>query len=228
MPLTDIRQHIHAIRQTLPASVRLVCVSKFQSIDAIREAYEAGERDFGESRVPELLTKYEALPKDIRWHFIGHLQTNKVRAIVPFVYLIHSVDSVHLLETISKEAARIGRSVPVLLEVHTAAEETKTGFRPEEIRKGLAGLTSLAGFVQLTQPAQPAKPAKPAQPVLGLMTMATNTDDETEIRRCFRLLQSLAWEGCELSMGMSDDYPLALEYGSTMIRVGSRIFGERK
>lgn len=221
MPLTDIRQHIHAIRQTLPASVRLVCVSKFQSIDAIREAYEAGERDFGESRVPELLTKYEALPKDIRWHFIGHLQTNKVRAIVPFVYLIHSVDSVHLLETISKEAARIGRSVPVLLEVHTAAEETKTGFRPEEIKLFTNSQTPCPLREGLGK-------GLPNSPIRGLMTMATNTEDEAEIRRCFRLLQSLAWEGCELSMGMSDDYPLALEYGSTLIRVGSRIFGERK
>lgn len=184
----------------------MVCVSKFQSIEAIREAYEIGERDFGESRVPELVAKYEALPKDIRWHFIGHLQTNKVRAIVPFIYLIHSVDSVRLLETINKEAARINRCVPVLLEVHTAAEETKTGFRPEEILGDLSFSHS---------------------PICGLMTMATNTDDEAEIRRCFSVLHDLAWEGCELSMGMSDDYPIALQHGATIVRVGSRIFGER-
>lgn len=219
MRLTDIQQHIITLRQTLPESVRLVCVSKFQSIEAIREAYEIGERDFGESRVPELVAKHEALPKDIRWHFIGHLQTNKVRAIMPFVYLIHSVDSMRLLETINKEAARIGRSVPVLLEVHTAAEETKTGFRPEEIERFTNSQTPFPSREGLR---------KGPSPVLGLMTMATNTEDEAEIRRCFSVLHDLAWEGCELSMGMSDDYPLALEYGSTMIRVGSRIFGERK
>jgi pyridoxal phosphate enzyme (YggS family) len=129
----SIKENIQAIRVTLPENVTLVCVSKFKPVEAIMEAYEAGERDFGESRVQELCAKQAALPKDIRWHFIGHLQTNKVRQIVPFVHLIHSVDSLHLLEVINTEAARIGRKVDVLLEVHTANEETKSGFLPEEV-----------------------------------------------------------------------------------------------
>ena len=129
----SIPSNIASIRTNIPEGVTLVCVSKFHPTEAIMEAYACGERDFGESRVQELLPKYEALPKDIRWHFIGHLQTNKVKQIIPFVHMIHSVDSVRLLETINREAEKIGRRVKVLLEVHVAKEETKSGFTPDEL-----------------------------------------------------------------------------------------------
>ena len=194
------------------------------------EAYEAGERDFGESRVQELLPKYEALPKDIRWHFIGHLQTNKVKQIVPFVHMIHSVDSIRLLESINREAEKIQRRVKVLLEVHVAKEETKSGFTPEEILSLNTKLSTL-NYVD----------------ICGLMGMATNTEDKSEWRRCFREIVSLASKLSytssasdrsskgeirtlntkQLSMGMSDDYRVAIEEGSTMVRIGSTIFGSR-
>ena len=153
----------------------MICVSKFHPNEAIIEAYQAGERDFGESRVQELLPKYEALPKDIRWHFIGHLQTNKVKQIVPFVHLIHSVDSLRLLECINREAEKIQRKVRVLLEVHVAKEETKSGFTPEELLSLDLPLSSL-NHVE----------------ICGLMGMATNTDDQQEIRRCFQAIRQLA------------------------------------
>ena len=209
--------------------VTLVCVSKFHPAEAIMEAYDCGERDFGESRVQELLPKYEALPKDIRWHFIGHLQTNKVKQIVPFVHMIHSVDSLRLLETINREAEKIGRRVKVLLEVHVAKEETKSGFTPEEFLSLNTQLSTLNNVE-----------------VCGVMGMATNTDDQTEWRRCFREIKSLASsliasspisyseashssqsERLQISMGMSDDYLVAIEEGSTMVRIGSTIFGIR-
>ena len=189
------------------------------------EAYQCGERDFGESRVQELLPKYEALPKDIRWHFIGHLQTNKVKQIVPFVHMIHSVDSVRLLETINREAEKIGRRVKVLLEVHVAKEETKSGFTPEEI---LSLDIQLSTFNYVD--------------ICGIMGMATNTDDSQEWRRCFREIKSLGKQllnnttqsyttlhnpTLQISMGMSDDYLVAIEEGSTMVRIGSTIFGSR-
>lgn len=176
------------------------------------DAYNAGERDFGESRVQELCAKQPELPADIRWHFIGHLQTNKVRYIVPFVYLIHSVDSIRLLETINAEATRVNRIVNVLLEVHTADEKTKSGFLPHELKD-----IDLDAYANVK--------------VCGLMTMATNTDDEKEIHRCFRLLNSLADSDQHFvirSMGMSDDYLLAIQDGSNMIRIGTDIFGSRQ
>ena len=212
-------------------------------MEAIMEAYECGERDFGESRVQELLPKYEALPKDIRWHFIGHLQTNKVKQIVPFVHMIHSVDSVRLLETINREAEKIQRRVKVLLEVHVAKEETKSGFTPQEFLSLNTKLSTL-NYIE----------------ICGVMGMATNTDDEAEWRRCFRAIASLASsliasspnsliasspiayslspiaqrashsspsERPQISMGMSDDYLVAIEEGSTMVRIGSTIFGTR-
>lgn len=213
--MTEIQQHIAAIRANIPEYVTLICVSKFHSHEAIMEAYACGERDFGESRVQELLPKYEALPKDIRWHFIGHLQTNKVKQIVPFVHMIHSVDSVRLLETINREAEKIGRRVKVLLEVHVAKEETKSGFTPEEI---LSLDIQLSTFNYVD--------------ICGIMGMATNTDDEAEWRRCFREIKALASKLStlntkQISMGMSDDYLVAIEEGSTMIRIGSTIFGSR-
>ena len=226
----NIASNISTIRRHIPEGVTLVCVSKFHSMEAIMQAYEAGERDFGESRVQELLPKYEALPKDIRWHFIGHLQTNKVKQIVPFVHMIHSVDSVRLLETINREAEKIQRRVKVLLEVHVAKEATKSGFTPEEILSLNTQLSTL-NYID----------------VCGLMGMATNTDDESEWRRCFREISSLASQLSytssasdrsskgeirtlntkQLSMGMSDDYLVAIEEGSTMVRIGSTIFGIR-
>ena len=210
-----ISSNIASIRANIPEGVTLICVSKFHSVEAIMQAYEAGERDFGESRVQELLPKYEALPKDIRWHFIGHLQTNKVKQIVPFVHMIHSVDSVRLLETINKEAEKIGRRIKVLLEVHVAKEETKSGFTPEELST-FNFQHSTFNYVE----------------ICGLMGMATNTDDEQEWRRCFCEIKSLASQLStlntkQLSMGMSDDYRVAIEEGSTMVRIGSTIFGSR-
>ena len=212
--MMEITNNIKAIRQTVPDGVTMVCVSKFQPIEYLAEAYHAGERDFGESRVKEMCEKYEALPKDIRWHFIGHLQTNKVRLIAPFVHLIQSVDSVHLIQLINCEAARAHRVVNILLEVHTANEPSKSGFRPEEIADVMPLLPQFK-FVK----------------VCGLMTMATSSEDKDEIHRCFRLLKQLADDnGLSdgiLSFGMSGDYEMAIEDGANMIRIGTKIFGER-
>ncbi len=217
--MTDIQQNITSIRTHIPKDVTLVCVSKFQPSEAIMQAYEASERDFGESRVQELLPKYEDLPKDIRWHFIGHLQTNKVKQIVPFVYMIHSVGSVRLLETINREAEKIQRCIKVLLEVHVAKEESKSGFTPKE-------------FLSLASNLSPNN-LYPWVEIYGVMGMATNTDDEAEWRRCFCEIKSLASKLStlntkQISMGMSDDYLVAIEEGSTMVRIGSNIFGERQ
>ena len=221
--MTEIQQHIASIRAEIPAGVTLVCVSKFHSHEAIMEAYQCGERDFGESRVQELLPKDEALPKDIRWHFIGHLQTNKVKQVVPLVHMIHSVDSVRLLETINREAEKIRCRVKVLLEVHVAKEASKSGFTPEEFLSLITHSSSLIS-------------AYPWVEICGVMGMATNTDDKQEWRRCFREIKHLASsliansspsERPQISMGMSDDYQVAIEEGSTMVRIGSTIFGAR-
>ena len=224
----SISANITSIRNHIPQGVTLVCVSKFHPMEAIMEAYECGERDFGESRVQELLPKYEALPKDIRWHFIGHLQTNKVKQIVPFVHMIHSVDSVRLLETINREAEKIQRRVKVLLEVHVAKEETKSGFSPEEF----LSLASSPNSLIASSPNSLNEASYPWVEICGVMGMATNTDDETEWRRCFRAIASLASKLStlntkQISMGMSDDYRVAIEEGSTMVRIGSTIFGYR-
>ena len=220
--MLDVQQNIAAIRQHIPSGVTLICVSKFHSSETIMQAYDAGERDFGESRVQELLLKQQTLPADIRWHFIGHLQTNKVRQIVPFVHMIHSVDSVRLLEIINREAEKIGRRVKVLLEVHVAKEDTKSGFMPEEITSLNTKLSTL-NYIE----------------ICGIMGMATNTDDQAEWRRCFREIKSIGQQllnhsellnnsAPQISMGMSDDYLVAIEEGSTMVRIGSSIFGERQ
>ena len=197
-----------------------MAVSKFHPVEALKEAYEAGQRIFGESRVQELVVKHEALPKDIEWQMIGHLQTNKVRQIVPFVSLIQSVDSVRLAECINREAERIGRVVDILLEIHVAQEESKTGWAYPELVTFLQG----EGFKSLKNIR-----------VRGVMGMATNTDNEAVIRADFEQLakhyndlKPLFGEAFDtLSMGMSDDYELAIECGSTMVRIGSSIFGER-
>lgn len=217
-----ITENINRVRAHIPAHVTLVCVSKFQPVEAIREAYEAGERHFGESRVQELKNKMPLLPDDIRWHFIGHLQTNKVRDLIKLrPFLIHSVDSLHLLQAINDEAAKAGIVQDILLEVHVAEEETKSGFSPDEITELMPALLKDGKLSNIR--------------IRGLMTMATNTDDETEIRRCFNMtagiagnLSTFSVQLSTLSMGMSDDYRIAVECGSTMVRIGSAIFGERK
>ena len=207
--MAEIAEQIKEIRSHIPGNVTLVCVSKFQSVEAIEEAYKAGERHFGESRVQELQHKVKQLPADIHWHFIGHLQTNKVRDLIRLrPYLIQSVDSIHLLEAIQNEAEKQGITQSVLIEVHVAKEETKTGFSTDEIPSIQASLY-------------------PNVRILGYMTMATNTDDEEEIRRCFNAVRSLSNKGI-MSFGMSDDYRIAIECGSTMVRIGSSIFGARK
>ena len=216
-------ERINSIKQTLPEGVRLVAVSKYHPASMIQEAYDGGQRIFGESHVQELVQKYEALPKDIEWHFIGHLQTNKVKYIAPFVSLIHAVDSEHLLKEIDKQAKRQGRTISVLLEVHIAQEETKYGWLPDEL---IAFMES--GTWQQYENVS----------IEGLMCMATNTDDEGIIaneferaRELFETIKGLSsmvnaqWR--ERSWGMSHDYHIAVRHGSTMVRIGSLIFGER-
>ena len=219
-----IKERIAEIRSTLPEGVTLVCVAKFHPVERLMEAYEAGERDFGESRVQELVRKYEEMPKDIRWHFIGHLQTNKIRQIVPFVHLIQGVDSLHLLEEISKEAQKIGKVVNVLIEFHVAEELTKSGFSPEDA-------DSLQAIIDLNH-APAFLREYPGVNIIGVMGMASNTDDLSRIRQDFEQLASLFRylfpRGGVLSMGMSGDFPLAIQAGANMIRVGSLIFGERE
>lgn len=216
----SIHSALSEIRSALPDGVTLVAVSKFHPAEALQEAYDAGQRIFGESRVQELLAKYATLPKDIEWHFIGHLQTNKVRSIVPFISMIQSVDSARLLECIDREAERCSRVVDCLLEVHVAQEQTKSGWLPDELRAYLA--SGALGSLHNVR-------------IRGIMGMATNTDDETVIRADFERLSAIKNELAPmfdasfdtLSMGMSSDYPIALECGSTMVRIGSHIFGER-
>ena len=211
--MATVAECIRDIRTGMPVGVTLVCVSKFHPAEAIREAYLAGERDFGESRVQELQQKVAVLPQDIRWHFIGHLQTNKVRDLLRLrPYLIQSVDSERLLRALNDEAGKQGIVQNILLEVHVAREQTKSGFLPDELAAIL-----------------PTLPQYPHISVRGLMGMATNTDDEQEVRRCFMVLQGLQHQYglAELSCGMSDDYRIAIDCGSTMVRVGSAIFGER-
>lgn len=214
---------IASIRQQLPEGVQLVAVSKFHPAEAIREAYEAGQRIFGESHVQEVMAKVDVLPQDIEWHFIGHLQTNKVKYLAPYVSLIHAVDSMKLLREINKQAEKAGRTIRCLLELHVAQEESKYGFTPDE----LLALLNEGEWRQLTH-----------VQICGLMTMATFTDDETQIRREFQLAKQTFDRAkaeyfhdepsfCELSMGMSHDYPIAIEEGATLVRIGTMIFGER-
>ncbi len=219
----DIKNNLKTIKQHIQDHVKLVCVSKFHSNDAIQEAYQTGERIFGESKVQELCGKYESLPKDISWHFIGHLQTNKIKYIVPFVSLIHGVDSYKLLTEINKYAEKQNRKINCLLQVHIAQEETKFGFSATELQETLAsGEWRKLHHIQLC----------------GLMGMATYTENKDQVRCEFRSLKSLfdkvkqdyfgdESQFCEISMGMSDDYRIAIEEGSTLVRVGSSIFGNR-
>ena len=218
-----IKENINLIKNNIPPSVQLVCVSKFHSNESIQEAYSTGERIFGESKVQELCGKYESLPKDISWHFIGHLQTNKIKYIVPFVSLIHGVDSYKLLTEINKQAEKQDCKINCLLQIHIAQEETKFGFSDAELLETLR-----EGAWKSLQHIQ----------ICGLMGMATFTDNKQQVRSEFRSLKSLfdtvkqeffsdVPEFCEISMGMSDDYQIAIEEGSTLVRVGSSIFGNR-
>ena len=222
--MTTIENNLKRLLDELNGKgVKLVAVSKYHPVEMLQEAYDAGQRIFGESHVQELDMKQKVLPKDIEWHFIGHLQTNKVKYIAPYVTLIHAVDSMKLLKEIDKQATKVGRVIDCLLQVHVAKEETKFGFLPEELREMLEeGEWKELKHVRIR----------------GLMCMATNTDDEVQIHGEFREVKEL-FEAVkmrhfstneafsELSMGMSDDYRIAIEEGSTMIRVGSRIFGAR-
>ncbi len=211
-----VSERINSIKQALPEGVRLVAVSKYHPASLIQEAYDGGQRIFGESHVQELVGKYEALPKDIEWHFIGHLQTNKVKYIAPFISLIHAVDSEHLLKEIDKQAKRCQRTIPVLLEVRVAQEETKYGFDPNEL---LLFMES-GKWKQYTNVS-----------IVGLMCMATNTDDKaliaSEFEQAHQLFLQIKAQWTECSWGMSNDYMIAIQYGSTMVRIGSLIFGER-
>ena len=218
-----IKAQLAAIRSSLPATTVLIAVSKTHPIERIMEAYEAGQRDFGENKVQELVEKYEALPKDIRWHMIGHLQSNKVKYIAPFVHLIHGVDSFNLLKEINKQGQKNGRRISCLLQFHIAQEDTKFGLSLEEAKAFLAGPEfSLLDHVR----------------ICGVMGMATFTENTAQIRQEFQNLHAIYQnllssyfssnsEFKEISMGMSDDYPIAMEEGSTLIRVGSKIFGAR-
>ena len=202
----SIQENIREVLSTLPDGVRLVAVSKYHPIEAIREAYDGGQRIFGESKVQEMTAKHDQLPTDIEWHFIGHLQTNKVKYIAPYVSLIHGVDSYKLLLEINRQGQRVGRIIPCLLQIHVAQEETKFGFSPEECLQMLA----LGEWRAL-----------PYVSIRGIMGMASNTDDMEQVRQEFSTLSNFFSQVrekyfsdrenfCELSMGMSDDYPIAI------------------
>lgn len=220
----DVASNIKRIEAQLPAGVRLVAVSKFHPVEALRHAYDAGQRVFGESRAQELAMKVSELPGDIEWHFIGHLQTNKARQVVQCASVIESVDSLKLLRLIDAEARRINRSIDVLLQLHVAQEEAKSGFAPSELVDAASG-GELDGLTNTR--------------IRGLMAMATFTDDEQQIAHEFAQVQetfNALRNGCmagnavfnEISMGMSDDWHIAVEHGSTLVRIGTAIFGPRE
>ena len=215
-----IAERIKAISATLPEGVTLIAVSKYHPTEAIETAYGAGQRDFGESKAQDLTVKHKALPSDIRWHFIGHLQSNKIKYIAPFIHLIHSIDSLHLLQEVNKQGIKAGRRIPCLLQIHIAQEDTKFGFTPEECLAMLEdGQWRELHNVEIR----------------GLMCMGSNTDNEEQIASEFSAVQELFGRIKELyfpndgnfsilSAGMSDDYPIAIKHGSTHIRIGSNIF----
>lgn len=219
----SIQTNIQEINTSLPPHVKLVAVSKTHPVETVMEAYNAGHRIFGENKVQELVSKYEVMPKDIEWHLIGHLQSNKVKYIASFVSLIHSVDSLKLLEVIDKEAQKHNRVIDCLLQIHIASEETKFGLSTDELEE----LLNSNDFMEMNNIR-----------VVGLMGMATFTDNMAQVRMEFKFLGNLfksvkekyfadkPWFK-ELSMGMSSDYAVAIEEGSTMVRIGSNIFGHR-
>ncbi len=221
--VSNIGERLLEVKSNLPDTVHLVAVSKFHPAESVLEAYNAGQRIFGESRAQEVVPKKESLPKDIEWHFIGHLQENKVKNIAPFIALIHSVDSLKLLREINKQGEKCGRVIPCLLEIFVAQEETKYGFTIQECDDLLHG----AELKELTH-----------VEIRGIMGMASLTEDEEQIRREFGMLRTFFKKICcdisipnanirELSMGMSQDYLIAIEEGSTMVRIGTTIFGDR-
>ena len=220
----SITQNIQRLTAQLPQGVKLVAVSKFHPIERIHEAYDAGQRIFGENRAQELAAKAPQLPSDIEWHFIGHLQKNKVRMIMPWVSIIQSIDSTQLLQLVNKEAARINRHVNVLLQLHVAKEQTKSGFTIDEIFEAAED----GAFRDLSNVT-----------ICGVMAMATFTDDMEQVASEFELVRNTfltlrdkyfshndAFK--EISMGMSDDWRIAVEHGATLVRIGTNIFGQRE
>jgi len=218
-----IKENLAIIQDTIPSDVTLVAVSKTKPVSDLQEVYDAGQRVFGENKVQEMTEKYEILPKDIQWHLIGHLQTNKVKYIAPFVSLIHSIDSMKLLNEINKEAKKNNRVIDCLLQFHIAEEETKFGLSIEEAKE----LLESKEFVEMQNVS-----------IVGIMGMASFTENIETVRHEFRVLESyfqilkshffkFNHDFKEISMGMSGDYLLAIEEGSTMVRVGSSIFGTR-
>lgn len=219
----SIAHSIQTLQSSLPDGVSLLAISKYQPIEALQEAYDAGQRMFGENHILEMAAKAEALPKDIKWHFTGHVQTNKIKYMASFVSLIHAVDSFRLLREIDKHAAKHNRCIDCLLQIHIAQEDTKYGLTIEECRTLLA-----------TEPWRELQHIR----IVGLMAMGSNTDDMEQVRGEFRQMKMLFDElkstyfaneasFCQLSEGMTDDYPIAIEEGSTIVRIGSLIFGER-
>ena len=212
----SVRDQLRAVLSTLGSQTALIAVSKTKPVELLQEAYDAGQRDFGENKIQEMATKWELLPKDIRWHMIGHVQTNKIKYMAPFVHLVHGVDREKVLDELNKAAKKANRTIDCLLQVHIAAEETKFGFDPEEV-EGVVARADQWPFVRIR----------------GLMGMATHTDDEAQVEREFTQLRELferfkapqEWD--TLSMGMSNDYPTAIRCGSTHVRIGSAIFGAR-
>lgn len=219
----SVRDNIDFLRSEIPDSIKIVAVSKFHSVEQIMQAYDDGQRVFGESRVQELVDKHGALPEDIEWHFIGSLQRNKVKYIAPFISMIHSLDSFRLMKEINKQAVANDRVIPCLLQVHIAKEDTKSGFAMDELDRFLES--------------REWEKCKNVE-ICGVMGMATFTDDESEVRSEFRKLKSIFDKYkerffsdqpsfTEISMGMSGDYKIAVEEGSTIVRVGTLIFGNR-
>lgn len=222
--MANIAENIKRIKNQLPDGVKLIAVSKFHPVEKLLEAYGAGQRFFGENHAQEIAAKAPDVPHDVKWHFIGHLQSNKVRMIMPHIDMIHSIDSVKLIKTVNKEAARIDRIVKVLLQIHVAQEKTKSGFRVDELLS-LADTGQFEGLDHVK--------------VCGIMAMATNTDDKKQValefstvRDTFEKLKKdfFSQDDCfqELSMGMSNDWKIAVDQGSTMVRIGTDIFGPRE
>lgn len=220
----SVAEQITRLQKELPEGVKLLAISKYQPIEAIQEAYDAGQRMFGENHIQEMAAKAAVLPKDIEWHFTGHVQTNKIKYMAPFVSLVHAVDSFRLLREIDKHAAKHNRRIDCLLQIHIAQEDTKYGLTIDECRRLLAN--------------EPWRELEHVR-ITGLMAMGSNTDDMEQVRREFRQMKQLFDElratyfanvpsFCQLSEGMTDDYPIAIEEGSTIVRIGSMIFGERK
>ena len=218
-----IQENLNIVRATVPSNVTLIAVSKTKPVSDLQEAYDAGQRIFGENKALEMRDKHQVLPDDIQWHFIGHLQTNKIKYIAPFVTLIHAIDSLSLLEAVNKEAVKNNRIIDCLLQFHIAQEDTKFGLDIEEA-KALLESDVYKDLKNIN--------------IVGVMGMATFTDDAAQVRNEFKNLKNIfdtlkenyfrdKDSFKEISMGMSDDYPIAIEEGATMVRVGSKIFGAR-